>query len=329
MGASEILEKAGDLIASDIHLSSGSRPVYRVDGELVAAGGEVLSELQCLSILEELAPVVAPLVTAGCVERDFAFDDAEGVRYRGHVFRQARGLSLCLRRLPSVALTLDDLGIPPALARAVTSPRGLVLVTGATGSGKSTTAAALVSFINQTQARHIVTVEDPIEIVHRSERSLVSQREIGAHAQSFTTALRAVLREDPDVIFVGEMRDVETIHLALTAAETGHLIISTLHTSGAARTIDRIIDAFHSSQHVQIRAMVAESLLAVVSQELVPRVGGGRVVVPEVLLGAPAVRALIREGKTHQLEHVMQTSGELGMQTREGALRQLRGHGVV
>jgi len=329
VSARDILHKAEVLSASDIHLSTGSGARFRVDGELVFDGGEVVTEAVCLSFLEEIAPGVVSQIRAGAAENDFAFDGERGVRYRGHVYRQAHGVSISLRRLPSRNSSLSDLGIPAILSRIVSADRGLLLITGATGSGKSTTAAALIDFINQNYARHIVTIEDPIEFAHRSNRSLVSQREVGAHTDSFSRALRAALREDPDVIFVGEMRDAETIHMALTAAETGHLVISTLHTSGAARTIDRIVDVFPSSQQNQARAMVAESLLAVISQDLVSRVGGGRIVVPEVLIGAPAVRALIREGKIHQLEHVMQTSGGMGMQTRTAALRQLRERGLV
>jgi twitching motility protein PilT len=206
--------------------------------------------------------------------------------------------------------------------------RGLVLITGATGSGKSTTAAAILDTINRHEASHIVTIEDPIEFVHESQRSLVSQREVGVHTASFSHALRAALREDPDVIFVGEMRDLETVRLALQAAETGHLVISTLHTASAAKTITRIIDVFPAEQQPQVRMILSEAVEGIVSQELVVAPGRGRVVVSEVLVATPSVRALIRDGKTHQLEHVMQTSSGAGMQTREACLRLLRSRGV-
>jgi twitching motility protein PilT len=262
-------------------------------------------------------------------ESDFACQLDEVGRYRVNVFLHSRGPGAVLRTIPTVIPTLEELGMPPILKQLCEKERGLVLVTGPTGSGKSTTLAAMVNEINRTWDAHILTVEDPIEFVHQPQRCLVNQREVGPHTHSFSAALRAALREDPDVILVGEMRDLETISLAITAAETGHLVFGTLHTSSAPKTIDRMIDAFPAGQQSQIRTMLSESLEGIVAQTLVKKKGGGRVAAIEVLLGVPAVRNLIREGKLHQIPSIMQTGQRMGMQTIDMAFGDLLKRGLI
>jgi twitching motility protein PilT len=323
-----LLQSDCQMGGSDLHVRAGNVPVVRVDGSLVPSGIGAISQAE---VEEFLSSVLAPEALAAYskrVEVDSAFTSAHG-RWRCNVYHTMNGVGLSLRRLPLTVPSLDHLGLPEVVREFTHLSRGLVLITGATGSGKSTTAAALLDTINQEQARHILTIEDPIEYVHSPKRSLVSQREVGTHTASFPQALRSALREDPDVLFVGEMRDLETIRLALQAAETGHLVISTLHTASAAKTIARVVDVFPAEQQGMVRMILAEAIEGIVSQELIPRVGGGRVVVSEVLTAPPGVRALIRDGKTHQLEHVMQTSSGAGMQTREASLRGLRARGVV
>jgi twitching motility protein PilT len=260
---------------------------------------------------------------------DFSMQLGDVSRFRVNIFRQNRGLGAVFRAIPTTIRTLTELGMPPVMSSIAQREKGLVLVTGPTGSGKSTTLASMIDLINQTLEGHILTVEDPIEFVHQSKRCLVNQREVGSHTQSFGNALRAALREDPDIILVGEMRDLETIHLALTAAETGHLVFGTLHTSSAPKTVDRIIDVFPADQQGQVRAMFAESIQAIVTQTLCKKVGGGRIAALEVLIGTPAVKNLIREGKIHQLPGVMQTSQGVGMQTLEMSLRELLDRGLI
>jgi twitching motility protein PilT len=260
---------------------------------------------------------------------DFSMQVGDIARFRVNVFRQNRGVGAVFRKIPTKIATLEELGMPPVLADLSRKEKGLVLVTGPTGSGKSTTLAAMINLINEELEGHILTVEDPIEFIHRSKKCLINQREVGPHTQSFNNALRAALREDPDIILVGELRDLETIQLALTAAETGHLVFGTLHTSSAPKTVDRIIDVFPPNQQAQIRAMFAESLQAVVTQTLCKKVGGGRVAGLEIMLGNTAVRNLIREGKIHQLPSVLQTSQNVGMQTLEMHLRELVERGLI
>lgn len=248
-------------------------------------------------------------------------------RFRVNAFQQARGSGAVFRTIPSTVLTLDDLGAPEIFRKIAEYPRGLVLVTGPTGSGKSTTLAAMVDYINDNFHHHILTIEDPIEFVHENKRCLVNQREVHRDTKSFSNALRSALREDPDIILVGEMRDLETIRLAMTAAETGHLVFGTLHTSSAAKTIDRIIDVFPGSEKDMVRSMLSESLRAVISQTLLKRIGGGRVAAHEIMLGIPAVRNLIREDKVAQLYSVIQTGMTHGMQTMDQSLKQLVNRG--
>jgi twitching motility protein PilT len=254
---------------------------------------------------------------------DFSMQLGEIARFRVNVFRQNRGLGGVFRKIPTKILSLGELNMPPVLADLSRKEKGLVLVTGPTGSGKSTTLAGMIDLINSELEGHILTIEDPIEFVHKSKKCLVNQREVGPHTQSFNNALRAALREDPDIVLVGEMRDLETIQLALTAAETGHLVFGTLHTSSAPKTVDRIIDVFPPNQQAQVRAMLSESVQAIVTQTLCKKVGGGRVAALEILIGTTAVRNLIREGKIHQIPSVMQTSQGIGMQTLEMHLREL------
>jgi len=250
-------------------------------------------------------------------------------RFRVNLMRQERGSAAVLRLIPSKVPTAEDLNLPPPVAGLYAVPRGLILVTGPTGSGKSTTLAAMIDFLNERMAGHILTLEDPIEFVHTSKRALVNQREVGTQTHTFAAALRSALREDPDVILVGELRDLETISLALTAAETGHLVFATVHTSSAAKTVDRLVDVFPPAQQNQIRMMVSESLLGVCTQMLLTKVGGGRAAALEILIGTPAVRNLIREGKTHQIPSAMQVGGKVGMQTMEAAVMDLISRGVV
>jgi twitching motility protein PilT len=245
------------------------------------------------------------------------------------VFVQNRGEGAVFRTIPSKIPRFEDLGLPQVIRHLCDEEKGLVLVTGPTGSGKSTTLAAMIDYLNETMAGHILTLEDPIEFVHKPKRSLVNQREVGTQTQTFTQALRSALREDPDVILVGELRDLETTALALTAAETGHLVFATVHTSSAPKTVDRIVDIFPSSQQAQVRTMLSESLLGVITQMLLHKVGGGRAAALEILIGTAAVRNLIRESKTHQIPSAMQVGGKVGMQTMEAAVIQLLQRGIV
>jgi twitching motility protein PilT len=263
-------------------------------------------------------------------DADFSFELGDIARFRVNVFRTRRGEAAVFRTIPTKVMTLEELGMPPIMKEICEKEKGLVLVTGPTGSGKSTTLAAMIDFINERDEGHILTIEDPIEFVHGSKKCLVNQREVGPHTGSFNAALRGALREDPDVILVGEMRDLETISLALTAAETGHLVFGTLHTSSAPKTVDRIIDVFPAGQQGQIRTMFAESIQAVVAQSLLrKRAGGGRIAALEILIGTPAVRNLVRENKIHQIPSSMQTGQSVGMQTLDMSLLDLVNKGLV
>lgn len=326
-----LLEAAVNFKATDIHLTAGSPPAFRINSELV-----ILKS--CPVILPEDTLKIAESLLCGdkfsTLERDgeidFSFSKPGLGRFRVNIYRQRGTYSVAIRSLPFVILGFEQLGLPQAVKSLARKTKGLVLATGPTGSGKSTTLASLLNVINHERRCHIITIEDPIEYLHRHANSLVDQREIGADTMSFAAALRAALREDPDVILVGEMRDAETISIALTAAETGHLVFSTLHTLGAAKTIDRIIDAFEPSQQNQIRTQLATVLEGVVSQQLVPKKDGtGIVAACEVMVVNPAIRNLIREGKPYQINSVIQTGSNLGMQTLEGSLAQLVNDGVV
>ncbi len=308
--------------SSDLHLAAGSPPKLRTHGELIPIEGE--PELTNESLKEYLMEIVNEKQAKHFAEKkdlDFAYDLQGKARFRANFLMHNRGLGAVFRVIPTEIMTTEQLGVPPQVLKCADFSRGLVLVTGPTGSGKSTTLAALVDYINRNRQEHILTVEDPIEFVHQNRGCQVSQREVGTHTESFASALKAALREDPDVILVGEMRDLETIELAMTAAETGHLVFGTLHTSSAAKTVDRIIDAFPTAQQAQIRTMLAESLKAVVAQQLLKRSDKpGRCAALEILFVKSAVSNLIREGKTFQIPSVIQTGKGEGMQMMDQAI---------
>jgi len=325
----ELLHETVALGASDLHLSAGLPPLMRIHGDLTRTQHPALSAAGVTALVNSIMTDDQRQVFQAEHEIDFACEIPGKGRFRVNVFVQSRGPGAVLRTIPTVIPTLESLHLPPVLKELCTRERGLVLVTGPTGSGKSTTLAAMVDLINQTWDAHILTVEDPIEFVHPPKRCLVNQREVGPHTRSFSNALRSALREDPDVILVGELRDLDTMSLALTAAETGHLVFGTLHTSSAPKTIDRIIDVFPAGQQNQVRTMLSESLEAVIAQTLVKKKGGGRIAACEILIGAPAVRNLIREGKLHQIPSMMQTSQRIGMQTLDIALADLVKRGLI
>lgn len=323
MDIAQLLHFAYQQDASDLHISAGESPMIRVSGDMKRIKAPELTAEQTHALVYDIMSDHQRKIFEQFNDIDFSMQLGEVARFRVNVFKQNRGLGAVFRKIPTKILSLGELGMPEVLADLSRKEKGLVLVTGPTGSGKSTTLAAMVDLINSEFEGHILTVEDPIEFVHNSKKCLVNQREVGPHTQSFNNALRAALREDPDIILVGEMRDLETIQLALTAAETGHLVFGTLHTSSAPKTVDRIIDVFPPSQQAQVRAMFAESIQAIVTQTLCKKIGGGRVAALEILMGTTAVRNLIREGKIHQIPSVMQTSQGVGMQTLEMNLREL------
>ncbi|PWD61858.1 PilT/PilU family type 4a pilus ATPase [Pectobacterium parmentieri] len=316
--------------ASDLHLCSGHPPVLRVDGRLQPEN--TLPRLTPEQVAQWCDAWLEPvqreqLRQIGQVDGTLMLPD--GQRLRVNVFHQREGLSVALRIIPFFQPSLDELHAPPVLATLLEKPNGLILITGATGSGKSTTLAAMVGALNDSSDRHVITLEDPIEFIHTSRRCLIQQREIGAHSASFAQALRAALREDPDVILLGELRDTETIRLALTAAETGHLVLSTLHTRSAPQAVDRLIDVFPGEEKAYVRSQLATCLQAVVAQKLLPAAQGGRIALYEVLTATAAVSNLIREGKTHQLPGLMQTGVAAGMQTFEQSDQQRCRDGLI
>lgn len=308
---------------SDLHVSAGEPPMIRVDGDVKRIKVPELSLEQTQSMLYDIMGDAQRKVFEEKSDLDFSIELGDKARFRVNVFRQRRGMGAVFRLIPTKILSLEQLGMPSVLAKLTRKEKGLVLVTGPTGSGKSTTLAGMIDLINNETEAHILTIEDPIEFVHQSRKCLVNQREVGPHTHNFSNALRAALREDPDIILVGELRDLETIQLALTAAETGHLVFGTLHTSSAPKTIDRVIDVFPANQQGQVRAMMAESLQAVITQTLCKKIGGGRIAALEILIGTTAVRNLIREGKIHQIPSVIQTNQHLGMKTMDMALAEL------
>lgn len=316
--------------ASDLHLTAGSPPAQRLHGRIRPMSLPPMDH-------EELHKLIYDILTDDQKKRlerdqelDFALEFGDSVRFRANVYFNRRGSAAVFRVIPTKIMSLDDLKAPPVLKDLCHLPRGLVLVTGPTGSGKSTTLAAMIDYINTSMEHHILTIEDPVEFVHQHKRSLVNQREVGSNTQSFAAALRSALREDPDVILVGEMRDLETISLALTAAETGHLVFGTLHTSSAPKTVDRLVDVFPPNQQEQIRIMLAESIQAVICQALVPRADGkGRVCAMEIMVATTAVRSLVRESKTHQLPSIIQVSGKHGMQSLDQTLKQMVFDGLI
>lgn len=315
--------------ASDLHLSAGVPPMIRVDGDVKRVNMPPLTHKDVHSMIYDIMNDKQRKDFEEKFETDFSFEIPKLARFRVNAFNQARGAGAVFRTIPSEILTLDDLQAPPIFKEISMHPRGIVLVTGPTGSGKSTTLAAMVNYINENKPDHILTIEDPIEFVHESQRSLINQREVHRDTLGFTEALRSALREDPDVILVGELRDLETIRLALTAAETGHLVFGTLHTSSAAKTIDRVVDVFPAAEKEMVRSMLSESLRAVISQTLLKRVGGGRVAAHEIMIGTPAIRNLIREGKIAQMYSAIQTGQSSGMQTLDQNLQELLRKGVI
>lgn len=323
MDITQLLQFAHAQEASDLHISAGEPPMVRVHGSMKKIKMPALTVEDTHAMIYDIMGDNQRKVFEEHSDIDFSMQLGDVARFRVNVFRQNRGLGAVFRKIPTTILSIEDLSLPPIVGELTKKEKGLVLVTGPTGSGKSTTLAAMIDLINQTEEGHILTVEDPIEFVHKTKKCLVNQREVGPHTHSFGNALKAALREDPDIILVGEMRDLETIQLALTAAETGHLVFGTLHTSSAPKTVDRIIDVFPPSQQAQVRAMFSESIQAVITQTLVKKIGGGRVAALEILIGTPAVRNLIREGKIHQIPSMMQTSQNVGMQTLEMHLKEL------
>jgi twitching motility protein PilT len=315
---------------SDLHLSCGSEPVMRVHGHLQRVKFRPLTAADLKTLFYEILNDGQKEQYEATMDLDFAYEIPGAARFRGNFFNQHRGPAAVFRIIPSRVLTADELGLPEPIRKFTELNKGLVLVTGPTGSGKSTTLAAMIDLINQTRPEHILTIEDPIEFVHQNQRALVNQREVGPHTRSFATALRAALREDPDVILIGEMRDRETISLALTAAETGHLVFGTLHTNSAHKTVDRIIDTFPGELQHQVRAMLSESLRGVVAQQLLRKKGGkGRVAAHEILVGTPAVANLIREAKTFQIPSSIQTGKRDGMILMDQSIMNLMMAGTV
>ena len=316
--------------ASDLHLSAGLPPMIRVHGDMRRINLPAMEHKEVHAMMYDIMNDGQRKHYEENKEVDFSFEVPNLARFRVNAFIQNRGAGAVMRTIPSKILSLEDLNAPPIFKSIAENPRGMVLVTGPTGSGKSTTLAAMVNHINENDMGHILTVEDPIEFVHESKKCLINQREVGPHTLSFNNALRSALREDPDVILVGEMRDLETIRLAMSAAETGHLVFGTLHTSSAAKTIDRIIDVFPADEKEMVRAMLSESLRAVISQTLLKtKDGAGRAAAHEIMLCTPAIRNLIREAKVPQMYSAIQTGGNIGMQTLDQCLTDLVKRGVV
>ena len=329
MDITQLLQFSFQQGASDLHLSAGMPPIIRKDGDIKKIDTPKLDQETVHSMIYDVMNDLQRKEFEEHLESDFSFELPNIARFRVNVFMQNRGISAVFRTIPSKILSLEDLNAPDIFKQISNMHKGIVLVTGPTGSGKSTTLAAMVDHINEHKKYHILTIEDPIEFVHKSKKSLINQREVHRDTKSFSNSLRSALREDPDVILVGEMRDLETISLALTAAETGHLVFATLHTSSASKTIDRIVDVFPSAEQDMVRSMLSESLQAVISQALLKKVGGGRVAAHEIMLGSPAIRNLIRENKIPQMYSIIQTSTQQGMQTLDQDLERLVKEGVI
>src|ERR1044072_2217091 len=315
--------------ASDLHLSAGLPPMIRVHGDIRRINLPPMEHEDVHAMVYDIMSDAQRKTYEENLECDFSFAVPNLARFRVNAFVQSRGAAAAFRTVPSKVLSLEELNCPKVFAEMTNRPRGLILCTGPTGSGKSTTLAAMVNHVNENEYGHVLTIEDPIEFLHESKKCLINQRELGPHTLSFPNALRAALREDPDYILIGEMRDLETIRLALTAAETGHLVFGTLHTSSAAKTIDRVVDVFPAQEKEMVRAMLSESLRAVISQTLLKRNGGGRGAAHEIMIGTPAIRNLIREGKIAQMYSAIQTGGAQGMTTLDQCLTELVAKGVV
>ena len=325
----QLLRFAAQTKASDLHLSAGEPPSLRIHGEIQRVDVPALTPEDTHRLIFDVMNDGQRRVFQEKLEVDFAFALDDELRFRVNAFVQNRGEGAVFRSIPHKIPSFSDLNLPPVLRTFSEQDKGLVLVTGPTGSGKSTTLAAMIDHINETTAGHILTLEDPIEFVHRPKRCLINQREVGTQTHSFNNALKSALREDPDVILVGELRDLETVSLALTAAETGHLVFATVHTSSAPKTVDRLVDVFPTQQQAQIRTMLSESLVGVATQALLPKVGGGRCAAIEILVATPAVRNLIRENKTFQIPSAMQVGAKAGMVTMEAAMADLLAKGLV
>jgi twitching motility protein PilT len=329
MDITRLLEFAVHNKASDLHLTAGMPPMIRVDGDMRRIDLPVMDHKTVHGLIYDIMTDRQRKDYEEFLETDFSFEIPQLARFRVNAFNQNRGAAAVFRTIPSQVLTMEKLGMGKVFEQIASFPRGLVVVTGPTGSGKSTTLAAMIDYINNSRYEHILTIEDPIEFVHESKKCLVNQREVHRHTLGFNEALRSALREDPDIILVGELRDLETIRLALTAAETGHLVFATLHTTSAAKTIDRIVDVFPAGEKSMVRSMLSESLQAVISQALLKKNGGGRVAAFEIMLGSPAIRNLIREDKVAQMYSAIQTGASMGMKTLDQHLKELMNAGLV
>ena len=329
MDITELLAFSAKQGASDLHLSAGLPPMIRVDGDVRRINLPPMEHKEVHGLIYDIMNDKQRKDYEEFLETDFSFEVPGVARFRVNAFNQNRGAGAVFRTIPSKVLTMEDLGMGQVFKDISSVPRGLVLVTGPTGSGKSTTLAAMMDYINDTRYEHILTIEDPIEFVHDSKKCLVNQREVHRDTLGFNEALRSALREDPDIILVGELRDLETIRLALTAAETGHLVFGTLHTTSAAKTIDRVVDVFPAEEKSMVRSMLSESLQAVISQTLMKKMGGGRIAAHEIMIGTSAIRNLIREDKIAQMYSAIQTGGSLGMQTLDQCLERLLQKGLI
>ncbi|MDT8399922.1 MAG: type IV pilus twitching motility protein PilT [Pseudomonadales bacterium] len=329
MNIQELLNFSVQQKASDLHITAGMPPLIRVDGDIRRLNVDPMDHKEVHGLIYAIMNDKQRKDYEEFMESDFSFEMPGLARFRVNAFNQNRGAAAVFRTIPSLVLSMEQLGMGEVFRKISDNPRGLVVVTGPTGSGKSTTLAAMVDYINSTRYEHILTIEDPIEFVHESKKSLINQREVHRDTLGFSQALRSALREDPDIILVGEMRDLETIRLALTAAETGHLVFGTLHTTSAAKTIDRIVDVFPAAEKDMVRSMLSESLMAVISQTLLKKTGGGRVAAHEIMIGTPAIRNLIREDKIAQMYSAIQTGSQTGMQTLDQCLKVLVQKGLV
>jgi twitching motility protein PilT len=329
MDITELLAFSAKQGASDLHLSAGLPPMIRVDGDVRRINLPPMEHKEVHGLIYDIMNDKQRKDYEEFLETDFSFEVPGVARFRVNAFNQNRGAGAVFRTIPSKVLTMEDLGMGQVFKDIASTARGLVLVTGPTGSGKSTTLAAMVDYINDSRYEHILTVEDPIEFVHESKKCLVNQREVHRDTLGFNEALRSALREDPDIILVGELRDLETIRLALTAAETGHLVFGTLHTTSAAKTIDRVVDVFPAQEKAMVRSMLSESLQAVISQTLIKKMGGGRIAAHEIMIGTAAIRNLIREDKIAQMYSAIQTGGSLGMTTLDQCLEKLLKKGLI
>ena len=329
MDITELLAFSAKQGASDLHLSAGLPPMIRVDGDVRRINLPPMEHKEVHGLIYDIMNDKQRKDYEEFFETDFSFEVPGVARFRVNAFNQNRGAGAVFRTIPSKVLTMEDLGMGQVFKDVSSVPRGLVLVTGPTGSGKSTTLAAMIDYINDSRYEHVLTIEDPIEFVHESKKCLVNQREVHRDTLGFNEALRSALREDPDIILVGELRDLETIRLALTAAETGHLVFGTLHTTSAAKTIDRVVDVFPAEEKSMVRSMLSESLQAVISQTLMKKMGGGRIAAHEIMIGTAAIRNLIREDKIAQMDSAIQTGGSLGMQTLDQCLERLLQKGLI